>query len=198
METSLRPTPTFNSTFYKNIYTPLSHNKHCNITWKTAHRILPTALSLYCMTVHPIPNCGQCGSGETLEHLLLDCPNIRPFWNVIASSIDKISSNQVPMTPHIQLFGYIRKKNDPLNCRLVYLLNWGSYASPLCNPQICHRTPPKEHCFDPLIIFKSTAKAHIKFQYQLAKLRNAVYYFPFDWCIGEASAKLIPDLVFTL
>ena len=102
-QTSLRPTPTFNSTFWKNIYAPLSHNKHCNITRKTAHRILPTALSLYRMTVHPTPNCGQCGSVETLEHLLLDCPNIRPFWNVIASYIDKISSNQVPMTPHIQL-----------------------------------------------------------------------------------------------
>ena len=41
-------------------------------------------------------------------------------------------------------------------------------------------------------------QAHIKFQYKLPKLRNTVYYFPFDWCIAEAIAKLTTDLVFTL
>ena len=40
--------------------------------------------------------------------------------------------------------------------------------------------------------------AHIKFQYKLAKLRNTVYCFPFDWCIGEAIPKLTTDLVFIL
>ena len=138
------------------------------------------------MTVHPTPNCGQCGSVETLEHLLLDCPNIRPFWNVIASYIDKISSNQIPMTPHIQIFGYIRKKNDPLSCRTISLLNWALTLARYAIHKSATEYRLRNTILDPLIIFKSTAKAHIKFQYQLAKLRNTVYYFPFDWCIGEA------------
>ena len=64
--TSLLPQPVFNAAFWKNIYTPLTVNRHCDVTWKIAHRNLPTALTLYRMAVYPTTQCPHCNS-ETDE-----------------------------------------------------------------------------------------------------------------------------------
>ena len=51
----------------------------------------------------------------------------------------------------------------------------------------------------PIIIFKASVKAHLQYQYKLYKLLLTQYYFPYDWCIREASAKVSNNaLVFTL
>ena len=118
---SLLPQPVFNTAFWKNIYTPYSFNKHCDKTWKIAHHNLPTALSLYHMAVYPTTQCPHCNSVETIEHLLLHCPNLLTFWSTISTYINKITQ-QVAITPTLQLFGYICK-NRPLSNRAVYLLN---------------------------------------------------------------------------
>ena len=54
------------------------------------------------------------------------------------------------------------------------------------------RTPP-------LAIFKATVKAHLHQQFKLYKLRLRQYYFPYDWCIGDALAQVTGNtLTFTL
>ena len=196
---SLLPQPVFNTTFWKNIYTPYSSNKHCDITWKIAHRNLPTALSLYRMAVHPTTLCPHCNSVETIEHLLLYCPNLLNFWSTISAYISKITQQQVAATPTLQLFGYIRKKNDPLSNRAVYLLNWALTLARYAIHKSATEHRLRNTLTDPIIIFRSAVQAHLTYQYNLAKLRHTVYYFPFDWCIGEAFAKLTDEtLVFTL
>ena len=196
---SLLPQPVFNTHFWKNIYTSYSDNKHCDITWKIAHRILPTALSLYRMAVHLTTQCPHCNSVETIEHLLLHCPNLLTFWSTISAYINKITQLQVAVTPTLQLFGYIRKKNDPLSQRAVYLLNWALTLARYAIHKSATEYRLRNTITDPLIIFRSVVKAHLAYQYNLAKLRHTVFYFPFDWCIGEAFTKLTDgSLVFTL
>ena len=196
---SLLPQPVFNTAFWKNIYTPYSSNKHCDITWKIAHRNLPTALSLYRMAVHPTTLCPHCNSVETIEHLLLHCPNILNFWSTISAYINKITQQQVAVTPTLQLFGYIRKKNDPLSNCAVYLLNWALTLARYAIHKSAREYRLRNTLTNLIIIFRSAVQAHLTYQYNLAQLRHTVYYFPFNWCIGEAFAKLTDGtLVFTL
>ena len=42
----------------------------------------------------------------------------------------------------------------------------------------------------PLTIFKGSVKVYLKYQYKLYKLRHTQFYFPYDWCIGDALAKI--------
>ena len=52
--------PDFNHTFWKNTHPTLNTNKQGDVNCKIAHRILPTALSLYRATVYHTPNCHRC------------------------------------------------------------------------------------------------------------------------------------------
>lgn len=89
----LPPQPSFNTAFWK--------KKHCDITWKIAHRNLGTANSLYCMAVYPTTQCPHCNSVETIEHLLLDCPNLLTFFGQPLTHIStKVPNNTSPLLLH--------------------------------------------------------------------------------------------------
>lgn len=93
----LPPQPSFNTAFWK--------RKHCDcdtVTWKIAHRNLGTALSLYCMAVYPTTQCPHCNSVETIEHLLLDCPNLLTFFGQPLTHI----STKVPNNATLLLLHY--------------------------------------------------------------------------------------------
>ena len=192
-QTTLPSPPVFNFKFWKNLYPPLVTNKQGDLNWKIAHRILPTALSLHRMTVHPTPHCHRCGEVESLPHLLLECRYLQPFWTSIQLYTDKITSHTVTLTSSLQLFGYIPRTNDTLDRRAVHLLNWlltlARYAIHKSATEHRHHPTPST----PTAIFKASVKAHLQYQYNLYKLRHQHYYFPFDWCIGDALATVTAD-----
>ena len=97
-QATLQPPPTFNKEFWKNLYPPLASNKQGNLNWKIAHRILPTALSLHRMTVHPTSTCHNCGEVETIPHLLLHCQHLTHLWDTIQLYTDKITIHTVNLT----------------------------------------------------------------------------------------------------
>lgn len=132
------------------------------------------------MAVHPTTLCPHCNSVETIEHLLLHCPNILNFWSTISAYINKITQQQVAVTPTLQLFGYIRKKNDPLSNRAVYLLNWALTLARYAIHKSATEYRLRNTLTNPIIIFRSAVQAHLTYQYNLAQLRHTVYYFPFD------------------
>jgi len=76
---TLLPAPTFNKHHWKSAYPSLVPNKLGDTNWKIIHWILPTAQSLYRMTVHPTPNCHRCGFTESIDYLLLHCPHVFIF-----------------------------------------------------------------------------------------------------------------------
>ena len=111
---NLQPQPTLNAKQWKTLYPPLNCNKHGDVNWKIAHRVLPTALSLNKTGVHANPNCHRCGTTDTLEHALLDCPTVVNFWSKIQEYIDKITDHKLSVSTKIKILGRCKKENDNL------------------------------------------------------------------------------------
>ena len=51
--------------------------------YKIIHNILPYGNLLHKMKISEIPRCKSCNEIESLPHLLVNCPNIRDFWNSV-------------------------------------------------------------------------------------------------------------------
>ena len=130
---TLLPAPTFNHQLWKAAYPPLVPNKFGNINWKIIHRILPTAQSLYRMTVYATPNCHRCGFTESIDHLLLRCPNNTSFWLQIQQYTDKLTENRVKLSNIMKLFGHLCCKDDHLsNSTVTYRHEISTYCILLC------------------------------------------------------------------
>ena len=84
---TLQPAPNFNATFWKSMYCPLLPNKFGDLTWKVAHRVLPTAFSLFRINAYHSMDCHHCTDTETIDHLLLHCPTLRPFCMDLDSTV---------------------------------------------------------------------------------------------------------------
>ena len=151
------------------------------------------------MTVYNSPNCHRCGQPETLEHLLLQCTEIKSFWTIIQRYVNQITENKATLTDSICLFGYLRQKNDPLEQRTINLLNW---TLSMAKAAIHHSVVDyRLHNIttSPTTLFKASVKSHINYQYKISKLRQQLYYFTLDWCIRDTYASVTNNtLVFNL
>lgn len=191
--------PTFNRFFWRAVYPPLAPNRIGDLNWKIVHRILPTSLSLYRMTVFNTPNCRHCGLTETIEHLLIECPQTKAFWSQLNYITDKLTDNQVQLSPLIILFGYIRRKNDPLAPATTHLLNWILSISRYALHKSAVEYRLRNSSLEPYTIFKIKVKNHLTQQYNICKLKQTTYYFPYDWGIRDALVTVSNSkLVFNL
>ena len=194
----LQPTPVFNAKQWRTLYSPLATNKQGDLNWKIAHRVLPTALSLNKMTVYDSPDCHRCGETDTIEHALLECPTVLTFWRKIEPLLNKISNSNLPVPDSLKALGKILCKNDPFSKQHVDLINWtltiARYA--------IHKSPVYHRVHQTTIsseaIFAAAVKSHLHFQFKLYSACQTQFYFPYDWCLGEALAKIENDkIVFT-
>ena len=146
--TSLLPQPVFNAAFWKNIYTPLSANKHCDITWKIAHRNLPTALSLYRMAVYPTTQAHTAilwkQSSTFCYTALTSSPSGQPFAT-ISTKLPKNNSRLLPL----------------YNSLAVHLLNWALTLARYAIHKSATEYRLRSTLTDPIIIFRSAVQAHI-------------------------------------
>lgn len=117
---NLQPTPTFNRALWKLTYPPMVPNRIGDLNWKIVHRILPTSLSLYRMTVYNTPSCHHCGHTETIEHLLVECQETKVFWSQIKHVTDRLTDNQVQLTPAIIRIHPPKKTTHYLNQRRIF------------------------------------------------------------------------------
>lgn len=196
---TLLPNPTFNCHRWKLAYPPLVPNKLGNVNWKILHRILPTAQSLYRMTVHTTPNCHLCGFTEYIDHLILHCSHVSPFWLKIHQYIDKLTNNTVKLTNTMKLLGYLHCKDDPLDHATINLLNWILTMARYSIHRSAIEARLRQTLIPPFAYFSSTVKSHLTQQYKLYKLRQMHYLFPYTWCIREALANISHEnLTFTL
>ena len=51
--------------------------------YKIIHNILPCRNLLYRMNISESPLCEFCNDLESLPHMLVNCPNIREYWNLV-------------------------------------------------------------------------------------------------------------------
>ena len=198
-KTTLQPEPHFNAKQWQILYPARINNKHGDVNWKIAHRVLYTALSLNRMGVYPTPNCHRCGITDNLEHAILECPAVDDLWNQIQVYVDKITDEMLTLTTQVKLLGVIKTKNFPLSQTSTDLINWTLTLArwAIYKSAVNYRT--KNLIYSPEALFKAHVRSHLRFQYKLYRLRHTEYYFPHHWCIGEALARVENDtLIFTL
>ena len=151
------------------------------------------------MAVHPTPNCHLCGFPETLDHLLLHCSHVTPFWLKIHQYVDKLTNHGISLTNTTKLFGYLRRKDDPLDQATINLLNWLLTIARYSLHRSAVEARLRQSLIPPSTYFSASIKSHLTQKYRLYKLRQTQYLFPYTWCIREALAKLSNDkLIFTL
>ena len=190
---TLQPAPTFNATFWKSLYCPLLPNKFGDLTWKVAHRVLPTALSLFRINAYPSADCHHCSATETIDHLILHCPNLRPFWSTVGQYVSDISDATIPLTDQIILFGLQLRKSNVHSRSKIHLINFllhiARYA--IHKSAVEHRL--NNVTLTVQTIFKATVKHFISHDYQLQKAKGTQYLFPFTWCINNTIVSVVND-----
>ena len=195
----LQPAPDFSTKQWKTLYSPLISNKQGDINWKVAHRVLPTALSLNRMNVYNSSVCHRCGVTDTIKHALIDCPVIDAFWTKVQPLIDKIANNNLPLTVGVKVLGKVPKTSDLFSKKHTDLINWilTIRRCTIHKSAVYHRV--RNQTVPPEAIFGSIVKSHLREQFKLYVQRGTQFYFPFDWCLGEALAKVENNqLVFTI
>ena len=75
---------------YDFINNVIQNTKVRQMRYKLIHKIIPTNENLFTCKVKISPLCLCCGELETIEHLLLDCPYVRPFWYIVQITFQKI------------------------------------------------------------------------------------------------------------
>ena len=182
--------PVFNHAFWKNTYPTLNTNKQGDVNWKIAHRVLPTALSLYRATVYHTPNCHRCHITENIEHIFLYCPSSVSFWTKIRTYIDKMTNNTLRLTDNHKLFGLPQNNNGIHDKDVINLINW-TLTTARCaihKSAVDYRT--KRVKTSPKDLFAASVKAHITFLYKYSKLVHNADIFTSTWCISSALASL--------
>ena len=94
--------------------------------FKIVHNIFPTNSSLFKMNIVTTPNCKNCNSIETLEHLFFTCEKLTRFWNMIEDLSELIFDKRIKLSPasallglsKIDLHGSTRQINE-FNCLLL-------------------------------------------------------------------------------
>ena len=182
--------PDFNHTFWKNTDLTLNTNKQGDVNCKIAHRIQPTALSLYRATVYHTPNCHRCHITENIEHIFLECSTSFSLWTKLQTYIDKMTNATLRLNDDVKLFGLARTNNVIQDKDILNLVNWTltttrcaihKYAVDFCTKLT--NTSPQE-------LFVASVTAHITFPYKHSKLKHKEDVFTSTWCIRSALASL--------
>lgn len=81
-------------------------NKHLScwardVSYRTAHNILPVSAHLYYLHISTTPHCVCCGQVETLLHCFFDCVNVRPVWALIESWMSAVLDGPFTVSPEL-------------------------------------------------------------------------------------------------
>lgn len=116
------------------------------------------------------------------------------FMNILYLSVLLLMLSETMFrTTGLKLLGKVPQANDTCSKKHADLINWiltiSIYA--IHNSSVYHRL--HSQTIPPEAISGSTDKSHLYLD------SSAQYYFPFDWCLGEALAKVENNqLVFTV
>ena len=176
------------------MYCPLLPNKFGDLTWKVADRVLPTALSLFRINAYPSMDCHHCTATETIDHLPLHCPTLRPFWSTVKQYVEDISDGKIPLTDQIILFGLQLRKSNVHSRSKIHLINFlldiARYA--------IHKSAVEHRLNNVTLPVQAIFKANVKhfilqdFQYYIKQKVHNIF-FPFTWCINNTIVSVVND-----
>ena len=129
--------------------------------------------------MYPTPGCHRCGSIDTLEHAILECPTVLTFWNQIQTYVDKITDHMLTLSSQVKLFGKVKTKSANLQPRAIELVNWTLTIARWAIYKSAVNYRVKDLTLSPEALFKAVVRLHLRFQYKLYKLRHTQYSFPY-------------------
>ena len=99
--------------------------------FKILHNILPTNIQLKKMGIKNSELCEFCGEREVIEHMLIYCPKLRGFWEMVFNNIFVRTRIRVQRTDAHILFG-IRKESLTCNQKQYRIINHIILIAKMC------------------------------------------------------------------
>ena len=90
-----------------------SETKLKNLHFRIIHNIYPSNLLLHRMKIKSSPLCDLCAEIDHIVHMFYSCPNLKPFWILIESYLEKIVKEKVCIKPEYALLGILK---DDIGC----------------------------------------------------------------------------------
>ena len=144
-------------------------------------------------TAYPSMDCHHCTATETIDHLLLHCPTLRPFWSTVKRYVKDISDEKIPLTDQIILFGQQLRKSNVHSRSKIHLINFLLHIARYA----IHKTAVEHRLNNVTLpvhaIFKANVKHFILQDFQLHKAKGTQYLFPFTWCINNTIVSVVND-----
>ena len=191
--TQLRPTLQMNKSFWLPPHRDLITNKRQDYDWHIRHRTLPTAERLHRINVHNTPDCHNCNRTETIEHLLIDCPNVRPFWAYIQTITNRITNTNEQLEALDKLLGTRCRSTDLQDINKLKLINLILNTARFA----IHKSAVMKRLYDtdrrPNDIFTADLKAQLNLQYNIYITKHKLDDFKSTWLINNALGTVEND-----
>ena len=106
------PSIAFDVNVWPNIHNNFVDGNLRDLAWRVAHNILPTNDLLYRRRIRKSFICPLCSmQRETIAHLFIECPVVRPVWDLMQYLARAFSDSDVVFTRQTVLFNVFKDKH---------------------------------------------------------------------------------------
>ena len=100
---------------------PTDSNK-ISLHYKISHRILAVGYTMEKWKIQENNKCEMCDKTDTIEHFMIECEKIFPFWQHLFNWFQSITGVRFPVNTYEILFLYPNDDNDVLFNHLNFIL----------------------------------------------------------------------------
>ena len=174
---------------WKSKVSKLHENFLRDFVWKVTHRILPVNSRLHSWAGMKVtPNCKRCGQIETLEHALLECPEVKQFWRKVAAIITRINGKQILLEDKVVFLGIFQSVN-------LHAYNLINYIMDVAKLSCWKNRVSINFEHNKLVSLEGFFKSYVKNRLVcekelLATKHSTIKCFCQRWCIGGVLAKV--------
>ena len=93
-----------------------------DLSYRVAHHVLPTNSYLFNKNISRTKSCYFCTGEETLQHLFLYCPLVKPFINYVELLLTSHTNSPIILSFPDLIFHNFHKFSDPHLNRLVHFI----------------------------------------------------------------------------
>ena len=116
------PSIAFDVNVWPNIHNNLVDGNLRDLAWRVAHNILPTNDLLYRRRIRKSFICPLCSmQRETIAHLFIECPVVRPVWDFMQYLARAFSDSDVVFTRQTVLFNVFKDKHTKYRIALFFI-----------------------------------------------------------------------------
>ena len=173
-ETELNLTQEDWQTIYCSAYKVPTDAKLNTFNYKITHRILACQQNLCRWKIKQSGKCLKCNEEDTIEHHLVECPEVQKFWKQIFNWWRSISKIEIPIHTYEILFLYPNDNNQLPFKHFNFILLHGLYYT-YANKQKNKELDPYE--------FKSQIKQRLKYEQEISVRQSREKAFEKDWSI---------------